>query len=168
MVFKEVTANYKKPFNLFYYNRPKQTALKDRKGPVNYRTEPKIPVRSTNATRMRDKVIKEYMQPPIDAFEELRQRLMESGKLVLQEPDVLPRDNKTSHYRYKWARDIPVVSCRFTEHVMMYKKPPFTYEQRLDQCCGQYRLRSMEIKDPHIAEVQPEEEPTDLVPSILL
>lgn len=168
MVLEEVTSCYQKPFNLFHYNKAKQPDFKQRKGPIDYRAAPKIPIKWTNASKMRSKVIKQYMETNIDPFEDLRDRLTESGRLILQEPEVIPRDNKTSNYRYKWAREVPVVSCRFTEHVMMFKKPPFTYDLFTQKRCGEYRLRNLEIKDPEREEVIPEEEKTDLVPSILM
>lgn len=162
-----VTACYRKPFNLFHYNRPKQPPLRTRKGPINFKAQPKVPIRTTNATKMRNKVIKEYMLREIEPYIDYKQLATESGKLITQDPTVVPRDTKTSQFRYKWIREVPVVSCRFTEHVMMYRKPPFSYEKPTGRC-GQYRLRNMEIKDPE-PEPEPEVEQDDgpVIPSIL-
>lgn len=163
----QVAYNYIKPFNLFHYNKPKQPALRTRRGPIDYKAQPKVPVRPTNAMKMRNKVIKKYMEQEADPYINFKELALESGKLITKDPEIIPRDTRASQFRYKWVREIPVVSCRFTEHVIMYKKPPFSYEKPCG-CCGQYRLRNMEIKDPEPEPEIVEEVHEENIPSILL
>lgn len=161
-----VTADYQKPFYLFHYNKPKQPPLKEMK-PVNFKKEPKVPVRMNNATRMRNKVIREYTKRETEPFIDYKTLSHETARTLLEEPKIIPKDTKASQFRYKWIREVPVVSCRFTEHVMMFRKPPFTYEKPTGHC-GQYRLRNMEIKEPEVFVEEVEKEETGpLIPSFL-
>ncbi len=161
-----ITANYVKPFYLFHYNKPKQPPLKKIK-PINYKQKPTVPIRLNTATKMRNKVIREYSSREAEPFIDFRALSHETAKTLLEEPKIVPRDTKASQFRYKWVREVPVVSCRFTEHVMMFKKPPFTYEKPTGRC-GQYRLRNMEIKAPE-KEVEETvvEDSGPVIPSIL-
>lgn len=157
--------NYKKPFYLFHYNKPKQPDLRKIKA-IKFQAVPKLPIRMNNATKMRNKVIKAYSsrEEPFVDYGALSQ---ETSKTITEDPENVPRDTKTSQFRYKWIREIPVVSCRFTEHVMMYKKPPFTHEKPGGRC-GQYRLRNMMIKEPSPeVEVPTKEQSDEVIPSIL-
>lgn len=158
-------ADYKKPFYLYYYNKPKQPPLRKVK-PIKFEAVPTVPVRLNNATKMRNKVIKEYSLRDGEKFVDYRELSNETSKMLTEEPQYVPKDTKTSQYRYKWVREIPVVSCRFTEHVMMFKKPPFTYEKPTGRC-GQYRLRNMMIKDPSPEIVEVVTEIKEVIPSIL-
>lgn len=157
-----VTAHYQKPFYLYYYNRPKQPPLKKIKH-IDYKQEPDVPVRMNNATKMRNKVIHDYTTREREPFIDFKALSHETAKAILEEPKIVPRDTKASQFRYKWVREVPVVSCRFTEHVMMFRKPPFTFEKANGQC-GQYRLRNMEIKAP---EKPTDDSDQDLMPGIL-
>lgn len=162
-----VTADYQKPFYLFHYNKPKQPPLK-RKKDVDYRQKPEEPIRLNNATKMRNKVIREYMKREKEPFIDFRAISHETAKLILEEPEIVPRDTNASQFRYKWVREVPVVPCRFTEHVMMFKKPPFTYE-KANGGCGKYRLRQMELKAPQrVIEEQKKKESGPLIPGILM
>lgn len=149
--------DYVKPFHLFHYNKPKLPPLPKIK-PVDYKAEPPVPVRLNYATKVRNKVIKETY----NKIEDFRLKKID-GKMVTGDPEYIPRQTKTSQYRYKWVREVPVVSCRFTEHVMMYKKPPFTFQNFSDGTCGNYRLRRMKIKSPEPPEVPKEEKIDDPV-----
>ncbi|KAK7574037.1 hypothetical protein V9T40_011228 [Parthenolecanium corni] len=157
-----VTAHYQKPFYLFYYNKPKQPPLKKVKH-IDYKQKPDVPVRLNNATKMRNKVIREYTTREREPYIDFKALTQETAKAILDEPKIVPRDTKASQFRYKWVRDVPVVSCRFTEHVMMFRKPPFTYEKASGQC-GQYRMRTMELKAP---EKSHESDGDALIPGIL-
>lgn len=152
----QVPAGYVKPFYLFHYNKPKQPPLAKIK-PVDFRAEPTIPVRMNFATKMRNTVIKETATRKQPGDVDFKQTGRPIGKMVIGDPEVVPRQTKTSQYRYKWVREVPVISCRFTEHVMMFKKPPFTHQHKTAGVCGNYRLRRMKIDSPESPEVIPEE-----------
>lgn len=160
-----VTECYQKPFHLFHYNKPKQPDLpKIRKIP--HKPQPKIPVRLNNATKMRNKAIRLYDVMEKEPYIDYRALTEETSQTFNETPKHVPRHTKTSQYRYKWIRDVPVVSCRFTEYVMMYKKPPFTFEKNASSC-GHFRLRRMEVKSPVPEVIVEEKEEALLFPSIL-
>jgi len=143
------TLCYKKPFHLYHYNRPKLPPLPSPK-PINYNKEPSIPIKYNNATKMRNKVIKEYSTREMNPYIDYGSLNIETVKAITEDPNYLPRDTKTTQYRYKFVRDIPVVSCRFTEHVMMYRKPPFSFEKppQPGDLCGRYKMRKMMLHEP--------------------
>lgn len=153
------SSDYTKPFHLYYYNKPKLPPLPKIK-PVDYKAKPAIPVRTNYATKMRNKIIKETThEQPDESF-----KSRPTGKMVIGDPEVVPRQTKTSQFRYKWVREVPVVSCRFTEHVMMFKKPPFVNQNvNNSECtCGTFKLRKMHLDSPK-APKPDEEEKKDVV-----
>lgn len=157
---------YKKPFYLFHYNRPKSPPLPKIK-PIKYKESPSIPVRMNTTTKLRNKVIKEYSQRE-EHFVDYQTMAEQTGKNLTEEPEIEPRHNRTFQYRYKWIREVPVISCRFTEHVMTYKKPPFTFD-RTTAGCGHYRLRTLKIHSPEReTESVKEARSRVLMPSILI
>jgi len=99
---------------------------------------------------MRNKVIKEYSTREMNPYIDYGSLNIETVKAITEDPNYLPRDTKTTQYRYKFVRDIPVVSCRFTEHVMMYRKPPFSFEKppQPGDLCGRYKMRKMMLHEP--------------------
>lgn len=133
---------YVKPFHLFRHNKPKLPPTPPRKK-VDYRRKPKVPVRTTLATKLRNTTIQRitHLRKNLSHVD-YKTLAKESAKKVTAIPKLIPRDSKTFEFRYKWVREIPVVSCRFTEHVMMYRKPPFVRE-RNKNVCGVYELRKM-------------------------
>lgn len=161
---------YKKPFYMYHYNQPKLPPLKSPK-PVDYNKEPDIPIRYNNATKMRNKVIKEYSMRELEPFVDYTTLSHETVKTVADDPSYLPRDTRTTQYRYKYVRDIPVVSCRFTEHVMMYRKPPFSFEKQPEtgDLCGRYKMRKMMLHEPlkRYSDEEVDTESSDFLPSIL-
>lgn len=162
----KVTECYQKPFHLFHYNRPKQPELpKTRK--IKPNKEPKIPLKLNNATKLRNKAIKLYDIMDIDPPINYRQLTEQSEQKFFDSPVHPPRHTKTSQYRYKWVRDVPVVSCRFTEYCMMYRKPPFTFEKTLGPTCGNFRLKRMKLESPEKNEPQVDTESSPEFPSIL-
>lgn len=159
--------SFKKPFYLFHYNRPKSPPLPKIK-PINYKEKPAIPIRMNYATKLRNKVIKAFNQRDNESVVDYKAMAKETGKALKKQPEVELRPTKTFQYRYKWIREVPVVSCRFTEHVMTFKKPPFSFE-RPGIGCGHYRLRNMKIKSPEPEVVETEsKEQTVVMPSILV
>lgn len=137
------TPNYVKPFHLFPHNKPKSLPEKRIKQP-DFRIPPQIPVRLNYATKMRNKIIKEFNVLDCDEvpdYRKLSEKVMEQNL-----PPLPPAHTRTSQFRYKWTRDVPVVSCKFVEHVMMYNKPPFTYEG-MKETCARFKLKKMKLKD---------------------
>ena len=138
--------------------------------PINYNKEPKIPIKYNNATKMRNKVIKEYTMRDMNPFIDYVNLSHETVKAITEDPNYIPRDTKTTQYRYKFVRDIPVVSCRFTEHVMTFRKPPFSFEKPNEPgTCGRYKIRKMMLYEPQktFEEEVEDEESAEFMPSIL-
>lgn len=140
MPLDQAVAN--RPFSQCYYNLPKLPPLPPQKH-VDFRQTPKTPINHTHTTKLRrrliDSIRQEKKKPPQD--ESWGYRSLDKKKLerLLKAPPVAPRQTTTFKYRYKLGRDIPVIPCRFTEHMMMFKKPPFA-QLRIDTA-NQYKIR---------------------------
>lgn len=165
MACAPVTATYRKPFHLFSWNKPKYPQPK-KKQVSDFHEKPKEPVRYNQATKLRDKVIKEYTIREAHPFIDYQALSHETVKTIAQEPLPRPKCTKTSSYRYKWIRDVPVVSSRFTEHVMMYHKPPFSSVRPTGRC-GQFRLRWVQLEEPQKIIDKGENKPKVLLSGIL-
>lgn len=129
---------YHKPFNFFYYNKPKPQPLPQRKK-IDLSKEPKIPIQHTYATKLKKRATETALsaKKPVIHYADLTEKSFQKATIP---PKVRPRQTKTYQYRYKMKRDIPVVSCRFTEHVMMYRKPPFTVPNTKPHCGGLFKI----------------------------
>ncbi len=127
------------PFHLRYYNKPKLPPSPPMKR-IDYKKAPKRPVRMNHATKLRKEVnqlaMKEEARPTSIDYQELTAKSLST---MTKPPSIAPNHTKTYQYRYKLGRDIPVISCYFTEHILMYKKPPFAYPRT--DICGQFKMR---------------------------
>lgn len=87
-------------------------------------TDPLIPARMTKASFLRkrnaelEKVKKHNMEAQIA-------RPIEVGREVPEYKPICPKQNLTSQFRYKYARNNPVVSNYYIEHYEKHEKPPF-------------------------------------------
>lgn len=126
MPLDQAVAN--RPFSQYYYNKPKLPPSPPKK-PVDYRQTPQTPINHTHTTKLRRRIIDELKEerrkPPEDELRGYQPLDEKTLQKLSRGPRVIPNPTTTFKYRYKLGRDIPVISCRFTEHMMMFKKPPF-------------------------------------------
>lgn len=154
--------DYKKPFYLYPYNRPPEEPLPPIKS-IKLQHNPKIPVRWNQTTRLRNHVNRAFFQHKKKQFWEFKAKYREPGEITIRYPRIEPYHNRTSQYRYKWVREVPVVPCTFTEHIMTYKKPPFVNPVN-PQKCGNFTMRKLKLDSPK----KQEERDMEFMPGILM
>lgn len=128
-----------KPFHLFpYHNKPKPDPYRSGKR-IKYNKEPKIPVHLNHAAQLKFRNTKELLQQrsKLPMIRPITTVTMETASRT---PAVLPKSTKTYQYRFKLGRAIPVVSSRFTEHAMTFKKPPFRHVRK--DTCTHFKIHS--------------------------
>lgn len=133
---------YKKPFHLCHYNKPKPPPLPPIKQ-IDYRKKPKTPVQLNYTTNLRNEIMEFMLNSKEKKPPDYQNLSAKSIRSAAQIPKIIPKHTKTYQYRYKLGRDIPVISCEYTEHIMMYKKPPFNHPQR--NICGKYKIRNAKL-----------------------
>lgn len=128
---------YRKPFALFPYNRPKPLPLPPLKK-INIPKEPLVPVQDTVSTKLKREATETMLNATRSEID-WAAVTEKSFQKASEPPKFKPKQTKTYQYRFKIKRDIPVVSCRFTEHVMMYKKPPFSIPNPRPHCRPEFK-----------------------------
>lgn len=157
------SADYKKPFHLYPYNRPSEQPLPAIK-PIKLQKDPIIPVRWNRTMNLRTRIHRDFLKYKKKRFWEFKVESRLPGEITIKYPRIETYHNRTSQYRYKWVREIPVVPCRFTEHVMTYKKPPFVNPVKL-QRCGDFALRNYRIGSPKKSQM---DQDLEFLPDILM
>lgn len=132
-----------KPFSLYPYNKAKLPPLPPIKR-VDIYVRPE-PVRYTVATTLRHRAAEKKRENGArkepDYSELAAKTLIDASK----PPSIIPKQTNTYRFRYKIGRDVPTVPCRFIEHVMLYRKPPFTNPRK--NRLARFKFRNMAIKN---------------------